>query len=1016
MAIFTTGVFGFDVTTEYDFIDPNSAALLSTSSTEIVITVQGTDPNTGDPTTFFLTIEGTKLPATVDSPASGTITAIRFTLGSQNGTPLYEVTELKTSFKKWLNAPTDEAANNLLFGKNDTFLGSDQDDALAGFNGNDVLDGGAGQDLLIGGSGNDTYIVDNFNDFIFEEAKGGTDTVLSSVSFLLDPFVEHLTLTGSANIDALGNELNNTLTGNDGNNRLDGGAGTDTMIGGLGDDTYVVDNVKDRVTENAGEGTDTVETSFSLVLGRNLENLTLTGSEDLTGTGNELNNTILGNAGANLLDGKAGADAMSGGAGDDTYIVDDAGDTVTEGAGEGTDTVETSFDFTLGANVENLTLTGKAAIDGTGNDLDNVLTGNAGANVLTGGAGDDTYVIQNPDDVIVELAGGGNDTVVTTSSFTLGGNIENLTLAGKAANGTGDAQDNVLIGNARSNILDGGAGADTMQGDAGNDTYIVDDVGDTVTEVAGKKGGRDTVVSSVSFTLGDFIENLTLTGGDDIDGTGNALNNILIGNDGSNRLDGGAGTDTMTGKGGDDTYVVDNVKDRVIEAAGEGTDTVESAISFTLGRNLENLTLTGSEDLTGTGNELNNTILGNAGANLLDGKAGADRMEGDAGDDIYIVDDAGDIIVENPDDLGDPTTTDDDFIGGDDTVQSSVTFALGANVENLILAGKTAIDGTGNELDNILIGNGGANVLIGNGGADSLNGDAGNDTLSGGAGADTLDGGKGADNMAGGVGDDTYAVDNAGDVVEELAGEGTDTVESSINFTLGANVENLTLTGKAASGTGNDLDNILTGTTRKNTLTGGEGDDTYVVLNSKDVIVELAGEGNDTVESTVRFELGDNIENLTLTGSRGVDGTGNELDNVLTGNNGSNDLFGGLGNDTLDGGAGGVDNLFGEEGNDILNGNAGANSLFGGIGDDTFVFEEVESFTTIEDFEQGSDIIDMTALGFDNFADFEAQADIFTTTDGDAFISYVAPDSGPQIVIVVAGVDSASLTPDDFLF
>ena len=1015
MATFTAGGFAIDFNDNLDFINTDPVTIISSSSTEIVASFEGTNPETGLDATFFFTIEGTKLPQP-GGGLTGTITALRFNLDSQNGPLFFELSDLKVSVKKLTNATTDEAANNLLFGKNDLITGSDKDDFIAGFGGNDVLDGGAGADTMDGGTGSDTYIVDNDGDTVTEVAgKGGTDTVESSVSFTLGDFIEKLTLTGSDDIDGTGNALKNTIVGNAGDNRLDGGAGADTMTGKGGDDTYVVDNVRDRVTEAAGEGTDTVESAISFTLGRNLENLTLTGSDDLAGTGNELDNVLIGNAGANLLNGKAGADAMSGGDGDDLFIVDDAGDTVSEAADEGTDEVESSVSFTLGANVENLTLVGKAAIDGTGNALDNVLTGNSGANVLTGGAGDDTYVIQNPDDVIVELAGGGNDTVVTTSSFTLGGNIENLTLAGKKAiNGTGDAGNNVLIGNAGRNTLDGGLGADTMNGGRGNDTYIVDNDGDTVTEVAGK-GGTDTVESSVSFTLGDFIEKLTLTGSDDIDGTGNALKNTIVGNAGDNRLDGGAGADTMTGKGGDDTYVVDNVRDRVTEAAGEGTDTVESAISFTLGRNLENLTLTGSDDLAGTGNELDNVLIGNAGANLLNGKAGADRMEGDAGNDFYIVEDAGDIIVENPDDLGDPTTSDDDFIGGDDTVQSSVTFALGANVENLILAGKTAIDGTGNELDNILIGNGGANVLIGNDGADSLNGNAGNDTLRGGAGADTLDGGKGADDMAGGEGDDSYVVDSAGDVVEELFDEGTDTIESSVNFTLGDNLENLTLTGKASIAIGNELDNILTGTTRKNTLEGGAGDDTYVVLNSKDVVVEAAGEGNDTVESEVNFELGANIENLTLTGGRSIDGTGNELNNVLTGNNASNKLFGGLGNDTLDGGAGGEDSLFGEEGDDILNGNAGASSLFGGAGDDTFVFEEVTAFSTIEDFEQGADIIDMTALGFTDFADFEAEATILNI-DGEAFINYVDPDGAFELTVIVAGVDPASLTQDDFLF
>ncbi|PKO63606.1 MAG: RTX toxin, partial [Betaproteobacteria bacterium HGW-Betaproteobacteria-16] len=171
------------------------------------------------------------------------------------------------------------------------------------------------------------------------------------------------------------------------------------MAGGLGNDTYQVDNGADIVTELAGEGTDTVYSSLSYNLGENLENLTLTDSA-LSATGNELNNILLGNSGDNILDGGLGndtlnggegADTMLGGLGDDIYHVDNSGDVVTELAGEGTDTVSSSFDYTLGANLENLILTG-SALNATGNELDNTLTGNSGDNVLDGGTGADTMV------------------------------------------------------------------------------------------------------------------------------------------------------------------------------------------------------------------------------------------------------------------------------------------------------------------------------------------------------------------------------------------------------------------------------------------------------------------------------------------------------------------------------------------------------------------------------------------------------------------------------------------------
>lgn len=368
---------------------------------------------------------------------------------------------------------------------------------------------------------------------------------------------------------------------------IDGGAGRDTMAGGAGDDTYIVDQSADVVTEGAGEGDDAVQSSASYTLSAEVERLLLTGSAHVNGTGNASANVLTGNAGNNTLDGKAGADTMAGGAGDDVYTVDNAGDTVIEGAGEGTDRVNSSVSFALGANIENLTLTGTSSLNGTGNELANSLTGNSGANrldggagvdTLAGGSGNDTYVVDNTADVVNESASAGTDTVESSATFTLGTSVEHLTLTGTTAvNGTGNTAANTLRGNAAANVLDGKGGTDTMIGGAGDDTYIVDVSTDVTTENAGE--GTDTVHSAVTRTLGNHLENLTLTGTAAINGTGNTLDNLLVGNSANNTLAGLAGNDIYVGGLGNDTLNDNSTTSNDVYrfGRGDGQDTLTDA-------------------------------------------------------------------------------------------------------------------------------------------------------------------------------------------------------------------------------------------------------------------------------------------------------------------------------------------------------------------------------------------------------------------------------------------------------
>ena len=569
------------------------------------------------------------------------------------------------------------------FRGNDLLVGNAGNDVLSGEAGNDSLVGGPGDDLLLGGPGtNAAYFNDAVNvDLLLGTAVSagdGNDTLFGIQAIGGSEGNDTLSAAGVATrVELFGNGGADFVVGGDGNDLLTGGDGDDTLDGGAGKD---------------------------FLLGNDGNDWLLAGFDDGTG------------------------DLFDGGIGIDTYVI--AGTAVDIGFAFNINLATGSDNFSNAYfDIENI-------VGGLANDT---LTGDGGANSLSGGAGDDQL-----------FGAGGNDT---------------------------------LLGGASNDTLDGGTGADSMVGGLGNDSYFVDDALDIVFE-SWSEPGIDTAYSTLAFyQIPSYVENLTLLGGAaNLNGKGNWMANVLVGNDGNNllegansidtligglgndTLDGGAGADSMVGGLGDDVYVVTTVTDLIVELPGEGIDTVRSLVTagyYTLPANVENLfTFLTTGNLGGVGNALDNVMVGSGSNDDFQGLDGNDSLLGATGND-------------------------------------------------------TLSGGNGND------------TLGGGGGDDSLIGGAGDDSMNGGGGNDTLTGGAGNDTMNGGVGDDTYMNVVAGDVVSEGFNQGYDRIYANGSTTLGANVEYLELL-TGPNGTGNNLDNTIVGNATNNTLSGLDGADTLV--------------------------------------------------------------------------------------------------------------------------------------------------------------------------------------------
>jgi Ca2+-binding RTX toxin-like protein len=936
----------------------------------------------------------------------------------------------------------------------DDLRGGNNSDTLLGGVGNDTLLGAAGVDILNGGTGDDAVIID----LAASTANILIDIVASTTNYGTQlTSIEAVTATGGSGNDTLtGAALSDSLTGGAGNDILhvgtggidvvNGGNDTDTLIVNYSGNTntggvlgvrynaYVVASGSGNLYAYIGTGA-----TYNQVTYNGIEKFNITGTQygdDLRGGSN--NDTLLGGVGNDTLLGDAGVDILNGGTGNDAVIIDLAAST----ANIAIDIVASTTNYgTQLTSIEAVTATA-----GSGNDT---LTGGALSDSLTGGAGND---ILHAGTGGIDVMSGGNDTdtlIVNYSGNTNTGGVLGIRYNAYVASGSGNlyayigtgatynqvtyngiekfnitgtqygddlrggSNNDTLVGGAGNDTLLGAAGVDILNGGTGNDAVIIDLAASTANIAI------DIVASTTNYgTQLTSIEAVTVTGGLGNDTlTGGALSDSLTGGAGNDVLHAGTGgIDVVSGGNDTDTLIVNysgNTNtggvlgiryNAYVVASGSGnlyayigTGATYNQVTY---NGIEKFNITGTQygdDLRGgsntdilVGGAGNDTIAAQDGSDYLYGGTGNDSLSGGLGNDIL----RGGAGVDTLD-------------GGDGIDYASYYDAISPTlVVNLLNSALNTGDALGDSFVNIewlqgsltanntLTGNASNNNLYSYNGNDTLNGGAGNDLLSAGAGNDFLDGGTGNDGLYGGLGNDTYIVDSVSDGISEAVNQGTDIVQSSVSYVLSANIENLTLLGTAANGTGNISNNLITGNAITNSLSGGDGNDTLNGNDGNDYL--YGGNGNDLLNGGLGIDVlrggagadtldgGDGndyasyydttsptlIANLLNSALNTGDALGDSFVNIewlqgsltannnLTGNAGNNNLYSYNGSDTLNGGSGN-DLLSAGAGNDSLQGGAGNDVLYGGVGNDHFQFSGGLIATTVT-----------ALLGIDTIGDF----------------------------------------------
>jgi Ca2+-binding RTX toxin-like protein len=853
---------------------------------------------------------------------------------------------------------------NLIGGSaGDTFIGDTLANKLSGAEGNDWLCGGLGADILDGGEDIDTADYSDKNASVSVTLNGSSLATVTIGGVAEDSILKIENIVGGSGDDFITGDVQaNTFRGGLGADTLDGGAGVDTAD--YGDKTQAVV----LTLSGASNALVTVNGSAEDTL-RNIENV-IGGSADDTLTGDSLNNSFQGEAGADIIDGGSGSDTADyrDKSGPMTVVLNGANASTVFVGGVAEDSIR---------NIESI-------LAGSGDDS---LTGDALANTLDGGAGNDTVDYSGRTGSVLVTLNGGTDAKVT-----IGGrlddtlrNVENIIGGSGSDTIIGDAHVNVLTGGGGGDILKGGLGSDILDGGIGSDTA---DFSDKTASVVVTLNGSNNAVATVGGVAEDTLRNIeNIFGGAGADAlTGDGLANILRGGGAADVLDGGAGVDTADYREKTVSVIatLNGAADAVVKIGGVNEDTI---------RNFENIS-GGSAGDTLTGDASVNVLLGNDGADFLSGNLGADVLDGGAGLDSA------------------------DFREKSGAI--SITLNGAANVR-VSVAG--ILEDTLRNVENIFSGSG-ADTLIGDGQANLFRGGLGQDVIDGGAGSDTADYREKSLSVA-------VTLNGATDAVVKVAGVAEDTIRNVENVFGGSGADTLIGDAAANSLSGGDGGDVLQGGLGADILDGGAGSDladyseksssVVVILNgSSSVAVSVGGVTEDTIRniekvfggSAADTLIGDGLAN-TFRGGSGADlidgGAGADIADyrentsgiavTLTGSTDATVTVGGVAEDTIRN----IESVLGSSGHDVLTGDTFANTLSGNDGRDLLTGGG------------GADILDGGG-GVDTASYRDKAASVVLTLNGaanaTATIGGVAEDTLRNIENVLGGTGDDRLTGD----